>query len=852
MWRWNEQERRVDALESRMATDELFYGLVASRSSALAAPKDPFASPPSRKSAGHYNYTSGAMDVDASASAFTTPPSRGALVTTSLASAGAYSFPRRLSGSAEVLAEASRPPDVVLHVGGCAFALHMRVLRRRGRGLYKKLLLLRDHAPADLIDTDLVSEQRLFTLKLLNSGEDDEEGDAGNAIAAAMASASTCPLAYLETFVSKDANGIMPTWQYTRCASHWDANRQLHQQQQPHYLEHAGYASPPIKTEAMDTDEDVAYFSPWRQPDKKQRSDSSDFFQQLAVAAAIGVRRRGVAHVELLSADPESVATCIEYMYTKKARFVRESNAEQVARLCEWLDLKGSIYYRCLRLAAAQVTPRNWMRLVCTCASLDDPAKRHVLIQQLIEFLPTLRPDQYMEFMHHSDMMTIGAIQDRSTLINVMVGIIHYTHMIDIWWNLFHAVDFWLRHRGPLRATSISPSPPTTQSLLTLHHHYASWEPVCIIPKCEFYHQQNVAPTVATLVEFGEFALQVRFELGGTVPILWRIIKISSPKYANGEPLELEPQARDLMADPKFCIRGQLKVKYQRPSHLESVVKEEVSLEYQHCVREYGSWRPLVSTMSSSAAVVGATEEWWTGQDATIYDRETGGYRPRKTIAKIRGKVFVWGDTLCNLYHYLLVSTLFYCPPISAPREIADLVIIQEMQRLPLDTLVLVLLSDRLRLPGGETTLVRILTKMIFRPVGGKTTAQPWRGYNGRARDVVAIFRCVRWCFVHLSQILSTLAKSPRRLRLYELIQDGLKNTHLRFRRRTPWGWLGDVDAYAINTTNLADFEIEAGDRHLSPSQFDDADIHSGSSSGGGDRDASPSPFFPPLLPGVS
>jgi hypothetical protein len=855
MWRLHEQDRRVEELEARMASDDLFYGMVASRAA------DPFASPLAtgrrRLEADMDADMDAGMDMDASA-AFTTPPSRRSLAPTAAASAGAsasaFSFPWRPRGNAEVLAEAARPPDVVLHVGDCAFALHTRVLRHRGRGLYKKILLLRDGAPADLIDTDVVSLQQTFQLRMLSSGED-EDADDGAAVAAAMAGAGACPLADLEVHESKEEDGVVPTWLYTRCASHWDANRKLHQQPSPpKLLDRGGAASPRVKTEAVDMDQDAAFFSPPRQTGKRKRRADSSEYQQLAVAAAVGVRRRGVVHVKLLGTRSECVATCIEYIYTKKIRFVSESDAEQTAWLCEWLSLTSSIYYRCLRLAAARVTPRNWMALVRSSAMLDHPSKRYVLIHQLADYLPTLGRDQYMEFAEHSSMADICVIRDRATLITVVVALIDHVRMLNVWWDLFYALDAWLFQRGPQSESPLSPSPLGTKSLLALSHHFAPWEPVRTIPKFEFFHEDKVSPTIATLVDFGEFALQVRFEHGGSVPILWRVIKMNSPKFVSGEPLELESQAQDLKCDPKFCIRGQLKVKYQRPNQLEYVVKDEVSIEYQHCVREYGTWRPLVSSMSKSGKLVNATDEWWSGQIDD--DSESGSPPLRKTVAKMYGTVFVWGDTLCNLYHYLLVSSLFYSPPPETPRDEADDLIIDEMQNLPFETLVLVLLSDRLRIPGGETTLVRLLTKMVFTRPGNAGEGQPWRGYNGRAHEVVALFRCVRWCFVNLRQILSTLAKSPRRLRLYELIQDGLRHTHLRFRRRTPWGWQSDQEAYASNTTNVVDFEIEAGDKSLSPSQFEvedteaeDVDAFDGSD--GGDRGESPVPLFPPLLPGV-
>jgi len=143
--------------------------------------------------------------------------------------------------------------------------------------------------------------------------------------------------------------------------------------------------------------------------------------------------------------------------------------------------------------------------------------------------------------------------------------------------------------------------------------------------------------------------------------------------------------------------------------------------------------------------------------------------------------------------------------------------VVSEMQRLPVETLVLVLRSDRLRVPEGERTLLRCLNILVF---GKDFESRSQNKYNGRAKDVTRLYKCVRWCFVPIDDIIITLRRSPRELRLYELIEKGLQDTFRRFLRRRPWGWRKYRHAYMKNETNVAEFRIEAGENELSPDDF--------------------------------
>ena len=187
------------------------------------------------------------------------------------------------------------------------------------------------------------------------------------------------------------------------------------------------------------------------------------------------------------------------------------------------------------------------------------------------------------------------------------------------------------------------------------------------------------------------------------------------------------------------------------------------------------------------------------------------------------GNFFVWGNPVCSVYHFLLQSTLFYSAPYGSPTEISDLVIVSEMQRLPLETLELVLRSDGLRIPDGERTLLRCLNKLFF----GSNFSYCWssatqtcRKYNCCPEDMVRLYGCVRWCFVPIDDVIDTLRQSPRKLMLYESIETGLRDTFRRFLRRRPWGWCKHRRAYMKNKTNAVEFRIKASENQLSPEYF--------------------------------
>ncbi|KAI9986357.1 hypothetical protein PInf_025297 [Phytophthora infestans] len=400
-----------------------------------------------------------------------------------------------------------------------------------------------------------------------------------------------------------------------------------------------------------------------------------------------------------------------------------------------------------------------------------------------------------IEYIYRFKCVYIGRLKHHDVLVRAVMGLINSVVLVEFWRNLLDALSRWLSDGFQ------TPNPP---SLRAMHRHFApEWKPYMEIQPVELEVKAGEG-NLFTLLQFGKFQLQVRIDITDEMPILWRIIRSASPQLLTNDPDDYAAFDND----PQFWIRGQMKVKYWRaqPNHAE--VFQEIVIEYQHRREKYSQWCDLVPASPSSLAPVVSA--------AAFHPESTGK-------AQFRGRFFIWGDPVCSLYHFLLQATLFYSAPHGSSTELSDLMVVSEMQRLPLETLVLVLRSDRLRIPHGERTLLRCLNKLVFGKsfsyLGSSPNQVPHK-YNGRAKDVIRLYKCVRWCFVPLDDIIDTLRRSPRELQFYELIEKGLQDTLRRFLRRRPWGWRKYRHAYMKNETNVVEFKIEAGENELSPEYF--------------------------------
>ncbi|KAF1792381.1 Class I glutamine amidotransferase-like [Phytophthora cactorum] len=248
-----------------------------------------------------------------------------------------------------------------------------------------------------------------------------------------------------------------------------------------------------------------------------------------------------------------------------------------------------------------------------------------------------------------------------------------------------------------------------------------------------------------TLVQFGKFQLQVRVDITDEMPILWRIIRTSSPNLLTTDP--------DYYAafddDPQFWIRSQMKVKYWRaqpnPQRFLMRLFSSISIATRSTVGGAISY-PLSFSL---APVV-----------------STAAFQPEITgKVKFRGRFFIWGDPVCSMYHVLLHNTLFYSAPQCSSTEVTDLL------------------------------------------------------YNGSAKDVVCLYKCVRWCFVPIDDIIGTLRHSPRELKFYELIEEGLQDTYRRFLRRARGG--GATQGGPSKLLQLSKYSFNRGTKqqHRAPQQ---------------------------------
>ncbi|KAK1941539.1 hypothetical protein P3T76_007405 [Phytophthora citrophthora] len=516
-----------------------------------------------------------------------------------------------------------------------------------------------------------------------------------------------------------------------------------------------------------------------------------------------------VVHVELVGVGAVAVVPIIEYVYTYKVRLLHETTAMETLRAAQWVGMGDRLRYACIKVAVRQVTLDTWLEILVATAALSQPKMRRNVTLRLTDFLYDVQRVEYHVAMDKIKPKWIQMIEDHDMLILVVVALINNVRLVDFWRGLLIGLVQWLKQWF---------KSPQVPSLREMHNHFVTdWEPYVELPRVECFTNTpsaNPLPLHVTLFEFGDFVLQGCINAAGSSPLLWRIIRRTSP-YLFSQDYEVVVDSDALAGDPEFWIRGQLIVKYQPTDRDGGVVTEETRIEYQHCHYQYCKWNPLVSlVIPESSRTTSPSDEGWVHHE----DPEHNYYR--RTVCTVTGNLFLWGDPICSVYHQLLQTTLFYNGHSGASAELVDMITVLEMQQLPIETLLLVLCSNRLRVPEGERMLLRCLNKMSFGldvyQLGDE--AQLQRPCLGRVEDAIKLYRCVRWCFVPLDDIMQTLTWAPRTLKLYEIIGESLRDPSRSHKRRRPFLWCKSRDAYMTNETNLSEFEIEAGDLNLAPS----------------------------------
>ncbi|CAI5743493.1 unnamed protein product [Hyaloperonospora brassicae] len=673
-----------------------------------------------------------------------------------------------------MLPSESEPPDVVIHSDGCAIALHLSVLRHRCPWVYKQLRQLRQSPPA-------ANGFQLLDDAELERSRDNTKGR------------FKCPL--------RDIRSLR--LDYVRCVAH--ACRHGHD---------VDGSSPRGQSCQQDS---VVVGSPRRKRLRQTDANSSlsgqcvgmtprrarTLYGELNHVPRVGREEemeylRGAMHVKIDETNIDAVVTAVEYIYRRHVRMIDERNALEAVKLGKKLGLESTMLYHSLAIAIRRVTTATWIELLLMVSTLENRIERRILCDHLMAFLASLKPEQYYRALIDMRCVCIRELKDHDVLLHAVVGLINNVRLVEFWRNLLNALTYWLSHRF---CTADVPS------LRAVHRHFApEWEPYMERGPVDL-HVKPGAKNLFSLLQFGKYQLQLRIDVMSKMPISWRIIRSSSPQVLSSDPDKVDhlPSFDD---DPKFWIRGQVKVKYWHAQSNHSKSVQDMTLQYQHCYEQYNQWRDIVSPSPS-----------------TLTSTYTAAACQSKCMGKmqVRGKFFVWGDPVCSVYHFLLQSTLFYSAPHGSPTEIADLFIVSEMQRLPLETLELVLRSDSLRIPGGEQTLLRCLNKLFF---GSNFTHVGSSGnearvtYNCCPEDMMRLYECVRWCFVPVGDIIGTLRQSPRELMLYELIEKGLQDTFRCFVRRCPWEWRKDQHTYTKRTTSLVEFRIKASENQLSPEYF--------------------------------
>ncbi|CAI5716120.1 unnamed protein product [Peronospora farinosa] len=667
----------------------------------------------------------------------------------------------------------SEPPDVIFHSDGCAIALHLSVLQRRCPWLYKQLLQLRHSFDASN-GFKLLDDEELQQLK---HNEKDR-------------SFSTCPL--------HDPHSLRLDYVY--CVAHTCRSGEISDDTT------AGQCfqtSPVLPSRKKRLRQEFSV------PDKKQMSSGQNVIQKSRRVRSLCnelnpttlARRqqelehdRSMMHVEIKDTNIGAVVTAVEYIYRRKVRMIDEHNAMEAVKLGQKLGMRCSMLYYCLVIAIRHVTTATWIDMLLIVSTLENKKERQILCDYLLAFMKSLKPEQHLDALRNMRCVHLKRLKDHDVLVRAVVGLMNIVRLVGFWRNLLDALSQWLSNQ--FQSVQVP-------SLRVIHRHFApEWKPYLEQKPVELFAKAG-EKKLFTLLQFGKFQLQVRIDITNEMPILWRIIRSSSPQLLSSDP----DDPASLEGEPQFRIQGQMKVKYCRAYPNQAKVSQEVVIQYHHCCKQYSQWCDLVPPTPSTLAPDVTT---------AAHQSECMGK------AKFRGKFFIWGDPVCSMYHFLLQTTLFYSAPDNTPTEISDLVIVSEMQRLPLETLELVLRSDGLRIPDGERTLLRCLNKLFF----GKNFSylgslhQEPREFNGRRKDIIRLYKCVRWCFIPVDDIIDTLRQSPRELKFYELIEKGLQDTFRRFLRRCPWGWHKYRHAYRKNETSVVEFRIEAGKNQLSPEYF--------------------------------
>ncbi|KAI9911155.1 hypothetical protein PsorP6_009358 [Peronosclerospora sorghi] len=443
------------------------------------------------------------------------------------------------------------PPDVLLHVNECAFALHLSVLRDRCPWFYKKVRQLR-HARKTCNGFQLLDDTNLVQRKHMKRHEP-----------------ATCPL--------RQTRSRSLGLEYVYCVAHQgpssrheaEGERGLSQA----YVPALSPRRKRVRTVPCDASRSrrvgrvLSEWSPVALP-----SVETDFEHQ-----------RGILHVKMVDTSIEALVTILEYLYRDHVRLVNEAKALEVVTLGQKLGLHGPLLDKCLVLAIHHVTLATWIETLLLVSMVDNQTERHLLGDYLLACMKTLQPDQYTHVVTEMRWSQFNRLQDPDLFVQIVRGLVKHVRLMEFWQLLRHAVSDWVCRRYQTQ---------DVPSLRTLHHHDApEWEPYLQREAVELPVNAG-DPALVPFCHFGPFELQFQLAASAaTRPVSWRIIRSSSRHIATVTPDPFHPHA----PEPTFWLRGHVQVTYARAPAQEEANEgvQYVRLQYQHGHGQYSTWSDL-------------------------------------------------------------------------------------------------------------------------------------------------------------------------------------------------------------------------------------------------------------------
>uniref|UniRef100_H3H5W4 Uncharacterized protein n=1 Tax=Phytophthora ramorum TaxID=164328 RepID=H3H5W4_PHYRM len=236
-----------------------------------------------------------------------------------------------------VLPEASQfPPDVMLHVDGCVFALHEEVLRLRWPWLHLQLQMQQLQAPDKGQFTTNGTDFKLHVVKLKDLDKNHKAGTAA------------CPLQTIT---------LLKPLLYTTCLAADHQRQEIEDEDSSSCSDEEGGS---IDSEMGGRKRRRGSFRALGHKENENRRLGKKRARKVFGAEMADVvmveKPRGVIHVELLGAAAIAVVPVIEYVYTFKVRLLHESSARQTLKLAEWVGMGDRIRYSCLRFRDAYMT----------------------------------------------------------------------------------------------------------------------------------------------------------------------------------------------------------------------------------------------------------------------------------------------------------------------------------------------------------------------------------------------------------------------------------------------------------------------------------------------------------------